>query len=133
MTDTASRRARLIARGLTYGFTEEYGEYVLRIGGITVTLGALPTEGDPDFLAACYRSTERTLNDVAAIYERGDTAATERAASLDWLQLVRDHDMHGFVCACGADVNEQDRHLALMIRAAIRAAGAGKGSESDGN
>ena len=53
------------------------------------------------------------------VFAAGRDAQREDDAQIDWLQLVRDHDMQGYVCSCGADVNEQDWHLALSIKAAI--------------
>ena len=74
------------------------------------------------------QAVEGLLPFARAIFAAGRDAQREDDAQIDWLQLVRDHDMQGYVCSCGADVNDQDRHLALSIQAAI---GSSKPTEED--
>ena len=76
-----------------------------------------------------YVATRAELLDLTeSAFAAGRDAQREDDAQIDWLQLVRDHDMQGYVCSCGADVNEQDWHLALSIQAAI---GSSKPTEED--
>jgi len=91
----------------------------------------LPEDVISDFLHHGFSLT-LDLDDLTKfanrVFAAGRDAQREDDAQIDWLQLVRDHDMQGYVCSCGADVNEQDWHLALSIQAAI---GSSKPTEED--
>jgi len=136
MTDTASRRARLIADLTKLGF-EEFAKDAWEIPGsdfIAISLrGAWPAQRD-----SAVEWAEKYIAPLLAIYERGDAAATERAAG-----IVENQRSTASAKLAGLDPDGHDDELNPRSRlyllalfeaaAAIRAAGADKERESDGN